>query len=108
MRKRINLALVMLISVVTLPSLADEQAELAQAIRQLNAAKQALVRAQKQAASTQVKSRFYFDYAKAQKDIEAVKQGIHYFLNNSRAQPRDPRLMRTLSGEYERSRGNKQ
>ncbi|MGX3020368.1 integrative conjugative element protein, RAQPRD family [Ursidibacter sp. B-7004-1] len=83
---------------------ADEQAELEQAIRQLESAKQALVRAQSQAKSTNIKTRFYFDYAKARKEIDMVRSGIHYYLNNDRAQPRNPGDVRTLTGEYERTR----
>lgn len=83
---------------------ADEQAELEQAIRQLESAKQALVRAQQQAKGSNVKTRFYFDYLKARKEIDTVRTGIYHYLNNDRAQPRDPRDIRTLSGEYEKTR----
>lgn len=91
------------------PSFANEQAELDQALRQLESAKQALYRAQQQArqsSKVQVKARFYFDYLKARQDIELVKEGIHHYLNTDRAQPRDPRQLKTLSGDYNKIRAS--
>lgn len=94
-------------SLFSLPNftLANEQAELDQALKQLEAAKHALYRAQVQARSTNVKDRFYFDYIKARQDIDLVRSGISHYLNNERAQPRDPRQIRTLSGQYGKIRG---
>lgn len=94
--------------VITLCSLstavASEQSELAQAIRQLNAAEQALMRAQNQA-RTEVKHRFYFDYPSARADINKVRSGINNYINSERAQPRHPKQLKNLSGDYERNRG---
>ncbi|HII3839974.1 TPA: RAQPRD family integrative conjugative element protein [Pasteurella multocida] len=94
--------------VITLCSLstavASEQSELAQAIRQLNAAEQALTRAQNQA-RTEVKYRFYFDYPSARADINKVRIGINNYINSERALPRNPKQLKDLSGEYERNRG---
>ncbi|WP_419851715.1 RAQPRD family integrative conjugative element protein [Actinobacillus pleuropneumoniae] len=82
-------------------SQASEQSELDQAIRQLESAKKALARAQNSAKSMQVKDRVYFDYAKARQDIDLIKLGIDRYINSNRAQPRDPRQIRTLSGAYD-------
>ncbi|MDO5055640.1 MAG: RAQPRD family integrative conjugative element protein [Pasteurella oralis] len=107
MLKRFHLVLCLSASLLSANLFADEQAELEQAIRQLESAKQALVRAQQQAKGSNIKTRFYFDYAKARKEIDTVRSGIYYYLNNDRAQPRDPRAVRTLSGEYEKVRATK-
>ncbi|MDO5055668.1 MAG: RAQPRD family integrative conjugative element protein [Pasteurella oralis] len=104
MLKRFHLILCLSASLFSANLFADERAELEQAIRQLESAKQALVRAQQQAKGSNIKTRFYFDYAKARKEIDTVRSGIYYYLNNDRAQPRDPRVVRTLSGEYEKVR----
>ena len=87
-----------------LPYSATEQSELAQAIRQLNAAEQALVRAQAQARAD-IKHRFYFDYQTARADIQKIRTGIDNYVNAERAQPRNPKQLKTLSGDYERNRG---
>ncbi|QPB42852.1 integrative conjugative element protein, RAQPRD family [Rodentibacter haemolyticus] len=84
---------------------ADETSELEQAMRQLESAKQALVRAQK-SANAGLKSRLYFDYQKAHQDINTVKVGINLYINGDRAQPRDPRKLKTLSGYYDKVRKN--
>ncbi|HDR1435562.1 TPA: RAQPRD family integrative conjugative element protein [Pasteurella multocida] len=85
-------------------AIASEQSELAQAIRQLNAAEQALTRAQNQA-KTEVKHRFYFDYPSARADINKVRIGINNYINSERALPRNPKQLKDLSGDYERNRG---
>lgn len=107
MRKHFPISLFLSACLFSANVLADEQAELEQAIRQLESAKQALVRAKAQAKDSRVKTRFYFDYAKAKKEIDTVQLGIYYYLNNDRAQPRNPRDIRTLSGEYERTKASK-
>lgn len=103
-----KITLFLLISSLFPPlSYASERAELDQALRQLESAKQALYRAQvqaRQSSQVQVKERFYFDYLKARQDIDLVKSGIFQYLNNDRAQPRDPRQIRTLSGQYDKMR----
>lgn len=104
MLKRFPIVLLFSVSLCSMHTFANEHAELEQAIRQLDSAKQALIRAQQQAGRSTVKTRFYFDYKKAKKEIDMVRSGIHHYLNNERAQPRDPQQIRTLSGEYERSR----
>ncbi|MDU8924311.1 RAQPRD family integrative conjugative element protein [Pasteurellaceae bacterium LIM206] len=80
---------------------ASEQSELDQAVRQLESAKKALDRAQISEKSVRVKDRVYFDYTKARRDIDLVKFGISRYINSNRAQPRDPRQIRTLSGVYD-------
>lgn len=78
---------------------ATEQEQLAQAIKQLDAAKLSLQRA---AASAKVsaKSREYFDYAAARQDISTVQEGIKQYINPSRAIPRNPRAVRSLKEDY--------
>lgn len=83
-------------------SLASEQSELDQAKRQLEAARQALFRAKADAERN--RSRVYFDYARANQDITLIQQGIDRYINSNRAQPRDPRQIRTLSGDYDKVR----
>lgn len=107
MLKRFPIILFFSVSIFSFNAFADEQTELQQAIRQLESAKQALIRAQQQAKNTKAQARFYFDYLKAQKEIDIVISGIHYYLNNDRAQPRDPRQLRTLSGDYEKMKAPK-
>ncbi|MGV6989224.1 integrative conjugative element protein, RAQPRD family [Testudinibacter sp. P80/BLE/0925] len=82
---------------------ANEQMELDQAIKQLNAAEQSLLRAQANA-NANISTRFYFDYSKARQDIATVRAGIHRYLNTNRAQPRPPTAIKELSGDYEKSR----
>lgn len=86
-------------------AVASEQSELAQAVRQLNAAEQALMRAQNQA-RTEVKHRFYFDYPSARADINKVRSGINNYINSERAQPRNPKQLKNLSSDYERNQGH--
>lgn len=80
---------------------ASETAEIEQAKRQLESAKQALLRAEK-SARNMAKPRVYFDYRKAQQDITLIQQGLDRYLNSNRAQPRDPSRLRTLSGDYDK------
>ena len=63
-----------------------------------------LKRAQNQA-RTDVKHRFYFDYPSARADINKVRNGINNYINSERAQPRNPKQLKDLSGDYERNRG---
>ncbi|QIA76791.1 RAQPRD family integrative conjugative element protein [Rodentibacter caecimuris] len=101
-----NAAFVFLFSFVcSAVAYADETSELEQAMRQLESAKQALIRAQK-SANAGLKSRLYFDYQKAHQDINTVKQGINLYINGDRAQPRDPRKLKSLSGYYDKLRKN--
>ena len=80
-------------------AMASEHAELAQAIKQLQSAKQALQRA-KALAGTEPQQRIYFHYDQANKDISLVENGIFNYLNYSRAQPRKPSQLQELSGDY--------
>lgn len=84
---------------------ATEQAELDQAIRQLESAKLALERANKVTHNIRVQERIYFDYAKARGEIDLIIRGIKQYTNGNRAQPRDPSQIRTLTGEYDKVRG---
>lgn len=83
---------------------ATEQSELDQAIRQLQSAKIALARAEQAAKHIRVQERVYFDYVKARQEIDLVIQGINQYTNGNRAQPRDPRQVKTLTGEYDKVR----
>ncbi|AHG79457.1 hypothetical protein X875_8390 [Mannheimia varigena USDA-ARS-USMARC-1388] len=88
-----------------MPALAStEQEQLAQAIKQLEAAKLSLQRAEK-VAKASPKTREYFNYSAIHSDIETVKKGIQQYINPSRALPRDPNVLRTLSDDYSKLRG---
>ena len=91
------LALGLLFGVATVQ--ATEQEQLAQAIKQLEAAKLSL---QRPAASAKVseKRREYFDYAAAKQDISTVQEGIKQYINPSRAIPRNPKAIRSLKEDY--------
>jgi RAQPRD family integrative conjugative element protein len=67
---------------------ANEQAQLAALIRQLDM----IDRLAEHSASLPHPngSRYHFDYARLRKDIERVRQGIRDYLVPQRAQPRDP------------------
>lgn len=93
----LSLVLGLLFSAVS--AQATEQEQLAQAIKQLEAAKLSLQRA---AASARVsaKSREYFDYAAARQDISTVQEGIKQYINPSRAIPRNPKAIRSLKEDY--------
>ncbi|WP_279716399.1 RAQPRD family integrative conjugative element protein [Chelonobacter oris] len=82
---------------------ASEQEQLAQAIKQLDAAQLSLQRA-RQAAHISAKSREYFDYSAAQRDINTVKHGIQHYISPSRAIPRNPNALRSLHEDYIRLR----
>lgn len=81
-----------------------EQVQLAQAIKQLEAAKLSLQRAEKVAKSSP-KTREYFNYSAVHRDIETVKKGIQQYISPTRALPRDPNVLRTLSEDYSKFRG---
>ncbi len=106
MQKLISFSLIFSTALWAGVSYASEQAELDQALKQLVSAQQALMRADKASRQTHIKNRVYFDYKQAHDDIYLIKQGIERYINSNRAQPRDPRLMRGLSGDYDRVRTN--
>ena len=83
---------------------ATEKEQLAQAIKQLEAAKLSLDRAIAQS-KTSEKSREYFDYAAAKRDIATVQEGIKQYINPSRAIPRNPKAIRSLKEDYTKLRG---
>lgn len=85
-------------------SFATEKEQLAQAIKQLDAAKLSLDRAIAQS-KTSEKSREYFDYQAAKQDITTVQEGIKQYLNPSRAIPRNPKAIRNLKEDYTKLRG---
>ncbi|MBF4101926.1 RAQPRD family integrative conjugative element protein [Mannheimia haemolytica] len=96
--------IVVLVTLSCLPAFAStEQEQLAQAIKQLEAAKLSLQRAEK-VAKASPKTREYFNYSAIHRDIETVK-GIQQYINPSRALPRDPNVLRTLSEDYSKLRG---
>lgn len=82
---------------------ATEKAQLAQAIKQLEAAQLSLKRAAI-VAQTSAKSREYFDYRAVMQDINSIKSGINQYINPSRAIPRDPNALRTLTEDYTKLR----
>ncbi|KIS44111.1 RAQPRD family integrative conjugative element protein [Kosakonia radicincitans] len=75
-----------------------ESAQLAQTLKQLNGIQATLERA-RQSASTDPRSRYYFDYPQAQQDIQTIRQGINRYLSPARAQPRE---VLPLSADYPR------
>lgn len=83
---------------------ATENEQLAQAIKQLEAAKLSLQRAAEQAKLSE-KSREYFDYTAAKQDITTVQEGIKQYINPSRAIPRNPKAIRSLKEDYTKLRG---
>lgn len=90
-------------SMMTLTVQASEKAQLAQAIKQLEAAQLSLNRAEA-VAQTSEKNREYFDYQAARRDINAIKSGINQYINPKRAIPRDPNAFRRLQEDYTKLR----
>ncbi|AKO30855.1 hypothetical protein RZ60_03635 [[Haemophilus] ducreyi] len=88
---------------MTMLAQATEQEQLEQAIKQMDAAKLSLQRAAQQA-KTSVKSREFFDYTAAQRDITTVQEGIKQYINPSRAIPRNPKAVRALTEDYTKLR----
>ena len=78
---------------------ASEKDELARVMRQLDLVQAAFSRAQALHGQSEDDGRFYFDYARAGQDIQAMKRGISEYLEPSRAQPREPA---TVDGRYRR------
>lgn len=79
-------------------SASPESTQLALALKQLDGVKTSLERA-KTSSSTNPQSRYFFDYLQAQKDINAIEQGIRRYLTPARVQPRD---VQPLSASYQR------
>ncbi|MDG2961716.1 integrative conjugative element protein, RAQPRD family [Exercitatus varius] len=106
--KRVGKRIVIAFATLTLSisASATEQEQLTQAMKQLDAAKLSLKRALYEAA-TSPKKREYFDYASAERDINTIKAGINQYINPSRAIPRDPKAIRTLSDDYSKQRSAK-
>lgn len=90
-------------SVVAFNVQATEKEQLAQAIKQLEAAQLSLKRAHAEA-KTSAKSREYFDYTAVTRDINAIKSGINQYINPSRAIPRDPNAFHVLKEDYTKLR----
>ncbi|MFZ7172553.1 RAQPRD family integrative conjugative element protein [Pasteurella multocida] len=91
------------VSMMALTVQASENAQLAQAIKQLEAAQRSLTRAEA-LAQTSEKNREYFDYQAARRDINAIKSGINQYINPTRAIPRDPNASRRLQEDYTKLR----
>ncbi|MFZ7240865.1 RAQPRD family integrative conjugative element protein [Avibacterium avium] len=87
------------LSIIAFNAHANEKSQLAQAIKQLEAAQLSLKRASADA-QTSAKNREYFDYRAASQDIDAIKSGINQYINPTRAIPRDPNAFRTLKEDY--------
>ncbi|CEE91466.1 putative exported protein [Xenorhabdus nematophila str. Anatoliense] len=85
----------------TNPVWAAEKDELALMIKQLEHVQAALERARVLANQDNNRNRFYFDYLKASKDIEIIRQGVNRYLEPSRAQPTAPiQSQENISGVY--------
>jgi len=61
---------------------------------------EALARRSQQSLPVETGSRYRFDYAKLQQDIEQVRSGISAYLSPERQQPRVPVDFSALSGSY--------
>lgn len=91
------------LSVAAFSVQAAEKEQLAQAMKQLEAAQLSLKRAEAEA-KTSAKNREYFDYRAISQDINAIKSGINQYINPSRAIPRDPNAFRVLKEDYTKLR----
>ncbi len=103
MSRRFFLIPVIVLSLAVSSAFASEKDELALVMRQLDQLQASLDRAQALSAQDAGDGRFYFDYARATKDLRAMKQGISQYLEPSRAQPRLPEGD-AVSGQYRRER----
>lgn len=74
-----------------------EREQLAAVIRQLGITERLAV--QTAARTAPAGTRYHFDYARLQQDLQRIRQGIEHYLTPSRAQPRD---LQPLSGDYAR------
>ncbi|EGT3611396.1 integrative conjugative element protein, RAQPRD family [Morganella morganii] len=87
---------------LSVPAQASEKDELALTLKQLEQIQASLERARIQA-NQEIRSRFYFDYTQASKDVELIRQGITRYLEPSRAQPSVPvNVAEPLRGDYRR------
>ncbi len=83
-----------------------ENAEIAAAIKQLQAVKSALERAKK-ARTTEDFRRLYFDYENAFSDIKTIEKGLLQYLNPSRAEINTKENLYNLGGNYLKTRKRK-
>lgn len=74
-----------------------EREQLAAVIRQLTITEHLAVQTAARAAP--VGTRYHFDYARLQQDLQHIRQGIEHYLTPSRAQPKD---LQPLAGDYTR------
>ncbi|EFG8208473.1 hypothetical protein BMA70_002957 [Escherichia coli] len=90
----------MLLVTLVLPVQAAEKDELATVMRQLDQVRAALDRARTASLqATPHDGRYFFDYPRAQADIQTMQEGIDRYLTPSRAQPRNGSA---VTGEYRR------
>ncbi|EBS5580321.1 integrative conjugative element protein, RAQPRD family [Salmonella enterica subsp. enterica serovar Oranienburg] len=103
MSRRFSLMPVIVLSLAVSSASASEKDELALVMRQLDQLQAAFDLAQALSAQDAGDGRFYFDYARATGDLQAMQQGISQYLEPSRAQPR---LLQgyTVRGQYRRER----
>lgn len=102
LKRCLTLATLLALGVSSSTALAYENEELYQATRQLDAVKSALLRAKAEARieHRNIEKRAYFDHDSAIRDVEQIKQGILYYLNPSRLQPRSPEAVKALNETY--------
>ena len=74
-----------------------EREQLAAVIRQLAITEHLAVQTAVHAAPAG--TRYHFDYARLQQDLQRIRQGIEHYLTPSRAQPRD---LQPLAADYAR------
>ncbi|HHE7226845.1 TPA: RAQPRD family integrative conjugative element protein [Escherichia coli] len=85
-----------------LPAQAAEKDALALTLKQLDHIQASLERARIQA-NQDNHARFYFDYSRASREVEIIRQGIVRYLEPSRAQPTVPvNVAEPLRGDYRR------
>ncbi|NRN30489.1 integrative conjugative element protein, RAQPRD family [Photorhabdus luminescens] len=85
-------------------ALAGEKDELATTLRQLDQVQASLERARVLAVQEGQTDRFYFDYLRANRDLNIVREGINRYLTPSRAQPGISAAALDVTGQYRQER----
>lgn len=81
---------------VSLAASAEERAELALILKQLDTI-DVLARRAEASSAAGTDERYRFDYPRLTQDIQRIRQGVRGYLSPSRSQPRDPGA---LVGDY--------
>ncbi|KMW72107.1 integrative conjugative element protein, RAQPRD family [Photorhabdus luminescens subsp. luminescens] len=86
------------------PVLAGEKDELTTTLRQLDQVQASLERARVLAVQEGQADRFYFDYLRANRDLNIIREGINRYLTPSRAQPGISAAVLDVTGQYRQER----